>query len=65
MQYDTEEGQIMEYNGGCLIKDAGQDNRVTVLCYGDSNTYGYNPANGMRYPESVRWTGRLQKLLTS
>ena len=35
----------------------------TVLCYGDSNTYGYNPVNGMRYPEDVRWTGRLQKML--
>lgn len=35
----------------------------TILCYGDSNTYGYNPVNGMRYPEDVRWTGRLQTLL--
>ena len=35
----------------------------TVLCYGDSNTYGYNPENGFRYPEKVRWTGRLQELL--
>lgn len=35
----------------------------TVLCYGDSNTYGYNPSNGLRYPEDVRWTGRLQLLL--
>lgn len=35
----------------------------TVLCYGDSNTYGYNPANGLRYPPDVRWTGVLQKLL--
>lgn len=35
----------------------------TVLCYGDSNTYGYNPSNGFRYPEDVRWTGRLQLLL--
>ncbi len=35
----------------------------TVLCYGDSNTYGYNPSNGFRYPEDVRWTCRLQKLL--
>ena len=48
---------------GCLIKNGMQDRTVTVLCYGDSNTYGYNPANGMRYPEDVRWTGRLQKLL--
>lgn len=35
----------------------------TVLCYGDSNTYGYNPSNGLRYPEDVRWTGILRTLL--
>ncbi len=35
----------------------------TVLCYGDSNTYGFNPSNGLRYPKEVRWTGRLQRLL--
>lgn len=35
----------------------------TVLCYGDSNTYGYNPVNGLRYPQDVRWTGKLQNLL--
>ncbi|MFQ9515099.1 MAG: SGNH/GDSL hydrolase family protein [Eubacterium sp.] len=35
----------------------------TILCYGDSNTYGYNPVNGLRYPKEVRWTGCLQKLL--
>ena len=35
----------------------------TVLCYGDSNTYGYNPVNGLRYPLNVRWTGRLQEML--
>ena len=35
----------------------------TVLCYGDSNTYGFNPSNGFRYPESVRWTCLLQKKL--
>ena len=35
----------------------------TILCYGDSNTYGYNPSNGFRYPADVRWTGRLQELL--
>lgn len=33
-----------------------------VVCYGDSNTYGYDPRSylGGRYPESVRWTGLLQ-----
>lgn len=38
-------------------------NRITVLCYGDSNTYGYNPLNGLRYPEDIRWTERLGKIL--
>ncbi|MBQ9608831.1 MAG: SGNH/GDSL hydrolase family protein [Lachnospiraceae bacterium] len=37
--------------------------RKNLLCYGDSNTYGYNPANGFRYPEDVRWTGILQNML--
>lgn len=35
----------------------------TILCYGDSNTYGYNPVTGGRWPEDIRWTGRLQQLL--
>ena len=32
-----------------------------ILCYGDSNTYGYDPRSylGGRYPESVRWTSLL------
>ncbi|MBR5641360.1 MAG: SGNH/GDSL hydrolase family protein [Firmicutes bacterium] len=35
----------------------------TILCYGDSNTYGYDPSNGFRYPKNVRWTGVLAELL--
>ena len=35
----------------------------TVLCYGDSNTYGYNPRTGSRYPKEIRWTGRLSGIL--
>lgn len=33
-----------------------------LLCYGDSNTYGYDPRSylGGRYPESVRWTALLR-----
>ena len=34
-----------------------------ILCYGDSNTYGFDPVSGLRYPKSVRWTGRLQQEL--
>lgn len=35
----------------------------TILCYGDSNTYGFDPSSGLRYPFEVRWTGRLQRIL--
>ena len=30
-----------------------------LICYGDSNTYGYDPQSfmGTRYPKEVRWTG--------
>ena len=31
----------------------------TVLCYGDSNTWGYDPRTRTRYPPHVRWTGVL------
>lgn len=34
-----------------------------ILCYGDSNTWGYTPATGERYPVDVRWTGVLQQEL--
>ena len=37
----------------------------TILCYGDSNTYGYNPNVGRRsrYHKDKRWTTILQNLL--
>ena len=41
-----------------------------ILCYGDSNTWGYDPvATGpdgsaaVRFPEDIRWTGVLQQML--
>jgi len=34
-----------------------------VLCFGDSNTYGFNPTNGKRYDASTRWTSILQELV--
>ena len=30
-----------------------------ILCFGDSNTYGYIPENGKRYAFADRWTGIL------
>lgn len=32
-----------------------------ILAFGDSNTWGLIPGSCERYPESVRWTGLLQK----
>lgn len=34
-----------------------------IVCFGDSNTWGYDPVSGKRFDEDTRWTGRLQKLL--
>lgn len=34
-----------------------------ILCFGDSNTWGYEPLVATRYPVDVRWTGVLQRLL--
>lgn len=30
-----------------------------ILCYGDSNTFGYDPRDGGRYDASVRWVDLL------
>lgn len=31
-----------------------------IICFGDSNTYGYNPVTKGRFPDNIRWTGRLK-----
>lgn len=33
----------------------------TILCYGDSNTWGADPAGGPRFAPDVRWPGVLQR----
>ncbi len=38
-------------------------NAKTILCYGDSNTWGQKPDKSGRYAADARWTGRVQKLL--
>ena len=36
----------------------------TVVCFGDSNTWGYVAgSDGERYPRAVRWPNQLQELL--
>lgn len=34
-----------------------------ILCYGDSNTWGYTPLTGERYDKNTRWTQILAKEL--
>ena len=37
----------------------------TILCYGDSNTWGHPPGGSGRYAWGVRWPGLLQQALGS
>jgi lysophospholipase L1-like esterase len=34
-----------------------------IMCFGDSNTWGFDAAAQDRFPRNVRWTGVLQELL--
>lgn len=43
---------------------AGETGKMKILCYGDSNTYGYDPnSKGGRYPEDIIWPALLQDML--
>lgn len=32
---------------------------ITLLCFGDSNIWGFNPATAERFPLDIRWPGVL------
>ena len=34
-----------------------------ILCFGDSNTFGFNPETGARFDKNSRWSGILASLL--
>ncbi len=36
---------------------------TTILCFGDSNTWGFDPADGSRFPPEVRWPGVTKRHL--
>lgn len=42
-----------------MIKNSAK----TILCYGDSNTWGNVPRSDARYPRDIRWSGALQNIL--
>ena len=35
----------------------------SILCFGDSNTWGLNPRDNSRFDDQTRWTGLLDDLL--
>ena len=39
--------------------------RKRIVCFGDSNTWGFIGGLRTRYDEDTRWTGRLQNMLGS
>ena len=60
MLYCTEHDE----NVFCSVgTEKGTGMEKNILCYGDSNTWGYTPGTGQRYPASVRWTGVMKKAL--
>ena len=38
---------------------------INILCFGDSNTFGFIPGNGERYKKDERWSGIISNLLDS
>ena len=45
--------------------ESGEEEKpiLTVVCYGDSNTWGNNPEDSTRYPKDIRWPGVLSDML--
>lgn len=48
---------------GATAGDEGRGAVKTILCYGDSNTWGADPAGGPRFGHDVRWPGVLRRAL--
>ena len=46
------------------ITTIGSDMK-TIVCFGDSNTWGYTPETGLRYSYNQRWPGVLQGQLAN
>lgn len=55
--YNQEKGRAAAAGEGALYMEEKK-----LLCFGDSNTYGYRPYDG-RWGREVRWCGRLQEAL--
>ncbi|WP_294520635.1 GDSL-type esterase/lipase family protein, partial [uncultured Anaerovibrio sp.] len=48
----------------CFASMGGPGEKIRIMCYGDSNTWGFTQRPGVkRWPSDVRWPGVLQKEL--
>lgn len=50
---------VYAYGGGIFMNDTPK----TIVCFGDSNTHGYNSRTGGRFTEKERWTCLLSDFL--
>ena len=48
-----------------MVYSVKERDLMNILCFGDSNTWGYRPDRKGRFDENIRWTGLLQKKLGS
>jgi lysophospholipase L1-like esterase len=46
-----------------MVKSKIQDMERNILCFGDSNTWGYDPSGDERFDRASRWPGILSSLL--
>src|SRR6201988_772163 len=49
--------------GGTGVAPTRVSRMQSVLCYGDSNTWGYTPETGTRFGRTERWPGILRATL--
>ncbi len=49
-----------QFNNLSPIELSVKVNMKKIICYGDSNTFGFNPKDGSRFDENTRWTSVLQ-----
>jgi lysophospholipase L1-like esterase len=45
------------------VNNSNEEKVKTILCFGDSITWGYNPEDGTRYEYSLTWPGVMEKEL--
>lgn len=46
-----------------ILGNVRREDMKNILCFGDSNTWGYNPSTKERYTWGIRWTSIIQEML--